>query len=87
MAAAGNCYIVMVRFGNLGQLRCFAFLTLTVVERRLVALLFLLVMVFLLTTPMLRPWLMLHPRPLAELRVSGGFGYLDAPPAFFPILE
>ena len=56
------------------------------VERRLVALLFLMVGVFRLTTPLLRQWLMIHPRPLAGLRLSGGFGYLDAPPALSPIL-
>ena len=42
--------------------------------------------VFRLTTPLLRQWLMIHLRPSAGLRLSGGFGYLDAPPAF-SILE
>ena len=76
----------MVWTSNLGQLRCFAFLTLFVVERRLVALLFLMVGVFRLMMPLLRQWLMIHPRPLAGLRLYGGFGYLDAPPALSPIL-
>ena len=56
------------------------------VERRLVALLFLMVGVFRLPTPLLWQWLMIHPRPSAGLRLSGGSGYLNAPPAL-SILE
>ena len=73
----------MVWISNLGHSR---FLALIVVERRLVALLFLMVGVFRLTTPLLRQWLVTHLRPLAGLQSSGGFGYLDAPPAL-SILE
>ena len=73
----------MVWISNLGQLRCSALLALIVVERRLVALLFLMVGVFRLTTPLLRQWLMIHPRPSAGLRLSGGFGYPNAPSALF----
>ena len=54
LAAAGDRYIVMVWISNLGQLRCSALLALIVVERRLVALLFLMVGVFRLPTPLLR---------------------------------
>ena len=79
LAAVGDRYIVMVWISNLGHSR---FRALIVVERRLVALLFLVVGAFRLTTPLLRQWLMIHLRPSAGLRWYGGFGYLDAPPAF-----
>ena len=68
----------------MGSFAASRFTALIVVERRLVALLFLMVVVFRLTTPLLRQRLMLYPRPLAGLRLSGGSGYPDAPPAFFP---
>ena len=51
LAAAGDRYIVMVWISNLGHSR---FRALIVVERRLVALLFLMVGVFRPTTPLLR---------------------------------
>ena len=62
LAAAGGYYIAMVRIRNLGQLRCFTLFWLSSwFGRHLIALLFLVVVVSRLTTPLFRQWLTIHP--------------------------
>ena len=83
-AAAGYCYIVMVWTSNLEQLRCFALYgahrgraapgRLTLPDGRG------------LSTPDAAAVAVVDasPRHLAGMRLSGGFGYFNAPPALFP---